>query len=186
MPQDTARALGSRQRGALQSRRFTDCVVQLRWPVPHLGHGQRPVSENTNRRRQSARVVCQILAQRQVHFGRHARQHPEAVGLLEGQMPQDVHRTQERKVLHFRQFLSHRRKGIMRKKRLCFVSLFKCVFLSISLIAVDCVGQRGQHGVHLEPAEQRNCAASARPHGHRAVHRLPSDGEHYCIGRAGK
>ena len=69
------------------------------------------MSEDADRRRQPASVVREVLAQRQVHPGRHAGQHAETVGLLKGQVSQDLHGPQERKVLHLRQLLRHRRQG---------------------------------------------------------------------------
>ena len=67
-----------------QSRRIADRLLKLRRPLPDLGHGFRPVFEDVDRRRQSARFVRQILAKRQIHFGRHAGQYLETVGLFKG------------------------------------------------------------------------------------------------------
>ena len=44
---------------------------------------------------------------RQVYIGSHTGQHPEAVGLLEGQVPEDLLPAQEREVLHLRQLLGY-------------------------------------------------------------------------------
>ena len=47
------------------------CVV---WPQSHMGHGLGPMPQDAHRGRQSARLVRQVLAQRQVHFGGHSGQ----------------------------------------------------------------------------------------------------------------
>ncbi len=74
----------------------------VRRPLPNLGHRIRPVSENSDRRRQPSGLVRQVLAEWKVHPGSHTRQHAQVVGLQQGQVPEDVHRPQERKVLRFR------------------------------------------------------------------------------------
>ena len=74
----------------------------VRRPLPNLGHRIRPVFEDSDRRRQPSGLVRQVLAEREVHPSSHARQHAQVVGLQQGQVPEDVHRPQERKVLRFR------------------------------------------------------------------------------------
>ena len=59
---------------ALQPRRLTDRLEQLRRPVSHLGHHVGSMSQDAHRGRQSARLVRQILAQWQIHSCRHFRQ----------------------------------------------------------------------------------------------------------------
>ena len=45
---------------------------------------------------------------REVHPGSHPGQHVEAVGLQQGEVSQDLHRAQEREVLHLRKLQRHR------------------------------------------------------------------------------
>jgi len=129
--------------------------------VSHLGHGFRPVSQDPDRRRQPSGLLRQVLAQRKVHLGCHARQHPQVVGLQQRQVPENVQRPQKRKVLHLRKFFGDRWK-------------------------VDRFGVRGQPGLHLEPADEGDRSEVARSHRRRPVHGLPPDREHHRVGVAGE
>ncbi|XP_059266349.1 WD repeat-containing protein 5 isoform X1 [Mustela nigripes] len=76
-------------------------------------------------------------------------------------VPEDVHRPQEREILHFCQFLSHWRE-------------------------VDRVWFRGQPGVHLEPADQGDRTEITGPHRRGDLDGVPSDGEHHRLGGPGE
>lgn len=67
--------------------------------------------ENAHRRRQSARIFCQVFTKRKIYFSGHIRQYTKVVGLFERQMFENVHGTQKREILYIRQFLSDRWQG---------------------------------------------------------------------------
>lgn len=79
---------------------------------------------------------------------------------------ENIHGAQEREVLHIRQLLRHRGEGersphwddCMNTWSSCEKTLY---LLSLS---VDRVGLWGQHGLHLEPADQRDRAETSGPH----------------------
>lgn len=56
------------------------------------------------------------------------------------------------------------------------------IFVCFGFLPVDCIGQRRQHGLHMEFTEQRDRTAFARTHRHRIVHGLPSNRKYYRIG----
>ena len=62
-------------------------------------------------------------------------------------MFEDLHWSQERKVL-------------------CVCQLFR------DGRQMDCLGERGQHGLHLEPADQGDRPEADRTHGRGALHRV--------------
>lgn len=64
-----------------------------------MGHCEWPVLKDPHRRRQPASFICDT------------RQHAQAVGLLQGEMSEDLYRTQKRTVLHLREFLGYWWKG---------------------------------------------------------------------------
>lgn len=51
---------------------------------------------------------------------------------------------------------------------------------------MDRVGQRGQHGVHLESAEQGDRSAAAGAHRYGPLHGVPSHREYYRLGGPGE
>lgn len=53
-------------------------------------------------------------------------------------------------------------------------------------LPVDSVRLRRQSGVHLEPAIQGGGPEAGGPHGHGALHCVPSHGEHHRLGRPGE
>jgi hypothetical protein len=53
-------------------------------------------------------IIHCLSTSREVHPGGDAGQHAEAVGLQQGQVPQDLHRTQEREVLRLCQLQRYR------------------------------------------------------------------------------
>ncbi|KAI4547602.1 hypothetical protein MG293_004157 [Ovis ammon polii] len=76
-------------------------------------------------------------------------------------VPEDVHGPQEREVLHFRQLFRHWGE-------------------------VDRVRLGGQPRLHLEPADQGDCAEASGPHRRRHLDGVPPDGEHRRLGRPGE
>ena len=60
--------------------------------------------QDPHRRRQPASVLRQVLPQRQVHPGGHVGQHAQAVGLLKGEVSEDICRPQVRKNYTFLEF----------------------------------------------------------------------------------
>ena len=71
-------------------------------------------------------------------------------------MSEDLHGTQEREVLRVRQLLCDGGQ-------------------------VDRVWERGQHGLHLEPADQGDRAEADRAHGRGPLHRLPPHREYHRL-----
>ena len=50
---------------------------------------------------------------------------------------------------------------------------------------VDRVGERGQHGLHLEPADQGDRPEADWAHGRGVIHGLPPNREHYRVCQPG-
>jgi hypothetical protein len=169
MPEDAARALRSRVGSSFQSWWISNRVFELRRTLSYLGHSQRTVLKDINRWRQSTRFVCEIFAKWQIHFGSHARQHAKIVGLFERKMLENVHWSQKRAVLHFRQLLSY----WWQSKEINFYIIIS-LFINLLMFTVDRVGKRRQHGLHLELTEQRNRPALARTHWHSFMYSVSS------------
>ncbi len=46
---------------------------------------------------------------------------------------------------------------------------------------MDSFWERGQLCVHLEPADQGDCAEACGPHGRGPLHRMSPHRKHYCL-----
>ena len=51
---------------------------------------------------------------------------------------------------------------------------------------MDCVRERGQHGVHLDPADQGDSPEADRTHGRGALHCVPPHREYHRVRESGE
>jgi hypothetical protein len=129
MSEDTAGALGSGLCGALQQRRHTSGQQFVRRLVSHLGHGFGSVPEDTDRRRQPSRLFRQVLAERQIYFGRNSGQHFEVMGLQQRKGMHALHNHLNTQVianhLCFAIFSVSRHTPVIRMRNIVFLPTFR-------------------------------------------------------------
>ena len=51
---------------------------------------------------------------------------------------------------------------------------------------MDCLGERGQHGLHLEPADQGDRPEADRTHRRGALHRVSPHREYHRVRQSGE
>ncbi len=87
--------------------------------------------------------------------------HIFASQILLGQMLENVHWPQKRKILHLCKFLCHRRKSAFLNN---LILLSKFDWRNFNFLTVDCFRFWRQYGIYLELTDKGNCAKASRTH----------------------